>query len=213
MVTTETIDSHRQRLYESTSLRDDLNDDAATVLLRWGEEQVQALGQRIDNEEQFEQQARFLRQLMKQINRFVGQREFNDHAGQQKYMDKITMWLSKLELDLQQVTGDALFAALPDDAADLVGNVQAIINRLTPLAEPEATSTPDTPAASSDTTATDHTTAPEGTPDNSLFNAIGTTNAPPLEKTDPNSINVGGYITEDSETSSIGEQADHEQKD
>jgi hypothetical protein len=144
MPTPETIASEKQQLYESASLRDDLNDTEATVLLKWGETQVERLAQLFPDE--FEQKTRFLRQLLKNINRFVGQREFNDMDGQSKYMESVVKFLEPLGY---KGTQEEIFAALPTDAKDMKANLDAILNLLTPqTASP--TDTPPPPSTPED---------------------------------------------------------------
>ncbi|MGB7338768.1 MAG: hypothetical protein WBC91_07745 [Phototrophicaceae bacterium] len=128
MPSDEAIASEKERLYESSSLRDDLNDDEATVLLTWGETQIERLANEFPDE--FEQKARFFRQVLKNINRFVGQREFNDLDGQTDYMDKITKYLESVGWG--DVTTATLLAALPDDKADMAANLSAILGVLSP---------------------------------------------------------------------------------
>ena len=141
MPTPEEIASEQEKLYESASLRDDLNDAEATVLLEWGQKQVEQMAQKFPNE--FEQKTRFLRQLIKNINRFVGQREFNDKAGQQEYMANVVKYLDPLGYTASE---DELFAVLPDDAKDMMANLNAILAKLTP---PQAqAAAPETPPAS-----------------------------------------------------------------
>ncbi|MEO1290154.1 MAG: hypothetical protein AAFV93_20575 [Chloroflexota bacterium] len=94
MVAQEAIASEKERLYESASLRDDLNDSEAKILLEWGESQVERLAQEYPDE--FEKKGRFLRQLLKNINRFVGQREFNEADGQREYISKFVKYLEPL---------------------------------------------------------------------------------------------------------------------
>jgi hypothetical protein len=139
MPTPEEIAANREHLYESTSLRDDLNDDEATILLKWGEGQVEQIAQ--DFSDGFEQKCRFLRQLIKNINRFVGQREFNEYEGQQKYMKKISMYLP--QLGWEAITEEQLFSVLPEDKADMNSNLQAILELLSPRVIEETSS--DTP--------------------------------------------------------------------
>lgn len=122
------IQMEKERLYESSSLRDDLDDSEAQVLLRWGEKQVERLARQYPDD--FEQRARFMRQVLKNINRFVGQREFNEREGQEKYMKKITMYFEKLGWD--DVDAEQLFAALPDDKADMANNLDALLRVLSP---------------------------------------------------------------------------------
>ena len=118
MPSAEEIAAEKDRLYESSALRDDLNDAEATVLLlQWGEGQVERLAEEFPGE--FEKKARFMRQLLKGINRFVGQREFNEIDGQTKYMSKFVKYLEPL--GWIGIAEDELFAVLPEDKADLAG--------------------------------------------------------------------------------------------
>lgn len=128
MPSAEEIASQKERLYESSSLRDDLNDSEATVLLDWAQGQIDRLAEEFPDN--FEKQARFLRQLLKAINRFVGQREFNEMEGQAKYMGKIIMYLKPLGWD--NISADDVFAILPDDKADMASNLTAILAVLSP---------------------------------------------------------------------------------
>lgn len=132
-----TIHAEKQRLYETSSLRDDLYDDEAQRLLQWGETQLERLATAYPD--QLALQARELRYLIKGINRFVGQREFNGMAGQRDYMAQLTPHLAPL--GWQHVTADQLFAALPDDAADMSANLTAILAVLNQaaLTQPQAT--------------------------------------------------------------------------
>ncbi|GAB5491654.1 MAG: hypothetical protein Phog2KO_18690 [Phototrophicaceae bacterium] len=145
MPTPTEIASEKERLYESTSLRDDLNDNEATILLEWGESQVDRLAR--DFPDEFEEKTRFLRQLLKNINRFVGQREFNDDAGQAKYMKKVSMYLEPL--GWTDVSESDLFNAVPDDKANMLANLLAIIRVLSPESDTaSAPSNTDSPATS-----------------------------------------------------------------
>lgn len=124
------INAERERLYESASLRDDLNDAEAEVLLKWGEGAVYRMATLFPAE--FEQKCRFLRQLIKNINRFVGQREFNELDGQRQYLSKVLMYLP--QLGWEGIDEAMLFAAMPEDRKDMMGTLMAILNILTPPA-------------------------------------------------------------------------------
>lgn len=147
MPTAEEIQLNKEKLYESSSLTDDLNDAEAQVLLKWGQGQIDRLA--TSYPEEFEQKARFLRQLMKNMNRFVGQREFNDSTGQEKYMQKVVQYVEPL--GWQGMTSATFFTALPDDAADMAGTLDAMLHVLNegitepdsfPLADPTAIGNP-----------------------------------------------------------------------
>ena len=119
-----------------------MNDEEATVLLKWGEGQVIRIAE--DFPEDFEKKARFLRQMIKHINRFVGQREFNELEGQQNYLRKFLKFLP--ELGWQDITEEQLFAPLPEDRADMMGTLTAILGILSPASETSA-DMPETPEA------------------------------------------------------------------
>lgn len=123
------IQAERERLYESTALRDDLMDPEAEILLRWGEGQVERLAREMPDD--FEQKSRFLRQLLKHINRFVGQREFNDTAGQAKYLTDVVKWLAPLGFSGDHSV-ESLLSILPPDAKDMNATLQAVLAALTP---------------------------------------------------------------------------------
>lgn len=128
MPSAEEIASQKERLYESSSLRDDLNDSEGEVLLKWGEGQIERLA--TDFPEEFEQKARFMRQLLKGLNRFVGQREFNEMEGQTKYLKKAVMYLEPL--GWTGIGQDDLFAVLPEDKADMAANLASLLALLSP---------------------------------------------------------------------------------
>jgi hypothetical protein len=128
MPSPEILEQEKQRIWESAPLRDDIDDSAAELLLKWGEEQVDTMAKRFPDN--FEQNCRFLRQLIKSINRFVGQRQFlNTPELYDKYMSKLMLWLPKLGYD---VTQEQIEAALPDDKANFDANISAIIHVITP---------------------------------------------------------------------------------
>jgi hypothetical protein len=123
------IEAEKLRIYESEALRSDINDDEANVLLKWGEEQIVKLSESAGDA--FEEQSRFLRQLIKNINRFVGQRQFNDAAGQTDYMEKVVMWLPKVGFPAR--TAGELMAVLPPEPENMAGTLRAILDTLTPI--------------------------------------------------------------------------------
>jgi hypothetical protein len=181
MISEQEINAERERLYESGALRDDLNDAEAEVLLKWGETAVHRMAILFPAE--FEQKARFLRQLLKNINRFVGQREFNELDGQKQYLSKVLMYLPQLGWD--GIDEAMLFAAMPEDRKDMMGTLMAILNILTPPADASlATEQSEPPTAP----------APDILPSDSPEQAdLQTTALPddqmPLENPDEHSIN------------------------
>lgn len=136
-----------QRLYESSALRDDLNDSEAKRLLEWGEQQLRARAPQVDSDDDFDQQSRYMRQLMKGINRFVGQREFMDSPREDEQLSNVTKWLPHVGMD--HVNQAQIAQNLPPDKSDMDANLSAILNTLTPtgvqVASAQAADVPDAP--------------------------------------------------------------------
>ena len=124
------IQSERERLYESEVLREDINDDEATVLLEWGEKHIVRLAGEADDSKSLEQQARFLRQLIKNINRFVGQRQYNNQEEQLGYMAKVVQWLPNL--GFKTFTSEDLLDKMPPDAKDMGATLRALLDAIDP---------------------------------------------------------------------------------
>ena len=127
-----------QELYESSAVRDDLNDDEAQRLLQWGEQQIRACAA-TTHDEDFDQQCRYVRQLMKGINRFVGQREFMDAPYEQEQLGNVTKWLP--HVGMVPISEAQIAQNLPPDKSDMGANLTAILNTLTPT-QAQAAPTP-----------------------------------------------------------------------
>ncbi len=63
------------RLYEDESLRGELTDDEANLLLKWGEAQCQAVAAQELSDPAFEAWAAAFKRLLVSLNRFIGKRE------------------------------------------------------------------------------------------------------------------------------------------
>lgn len=128
MPSEEDIQNAQQELYEVASIRDDLDDDEASVLLKWGEQQIARIAQ--ETPENFAQRVRFLRTLMQRINRFVGQRPYLDEKGYAQHFGEVVKWLAPTGFD--HVNEIQLTAVLPEDKEDRTATLKAILNALTP---------------------------------------------------------------------------------
>lgn len=171
MPTEEEIVANLERLYETESLRGDLNDTEATILLKWGESQIERIAEAYPDD--FEEKCLSLRQLLKSINHFIGQRQFNEFQTQQEYMSKVTPHLPDLGWD--SITDELLFSVLPEDKSDMNGSLQAILALLTPTEESVEDDSPP------DTGTNDSAVLPEA---EKIENE-----APPLENINDDSIN------------------------
>jgi hypothetical protein len=78
-----------EQLYENTDVREDLTDDEAQVLLKWGEARIAKLAEQGMDDTQFDEAFDNLLKIMSRINRLVGRRDFSTPEEQQEWMDKI----------------------------------------------------------------------------------------------------------------------------
>lgn len=150
MPTAAEIQREKDKLYETAGIRDDLNDDEATVLLAWAETRIETLATQPDSD--FEQQTRFMRQLLARLDRFIGQRQYMDDVA---HADGIASIMKALPMTgFTDISESALLACLPSDRADMRANLDAILQLLTPVdvaliaTQPPASNIPATPASS-----------------------------------------------------------------
>jgi hypothetical protein len=78
-----------ERLYEDTTVRDELVDDEARILLEWGKAQVHKLAQKELDDTTFEEKYVQLTYLLGRINRFVGKRQDADDTNRLQMLDKL----------------------------------------------------------------------------------------------------------------------------
>jgi hypothetical protein len=77
------------QLYEDESLADTLRDPAATDLLRWGAGRLQTIAERYPKETEFAETFKKLRQIMKRVNRLVGERQHSPPEDQAEILSNI----------------------------------------------------------------------------------------------------------------------------
>jgi hypothetical protein len=130
------------RLYEDESLTDELNDEEATLLLEWGEASLNRLmfTDSIDPDAF----GTSLRHMLRRINRYVGKRSYEDEVGEAEAMADMLAWLEKNGFS---VTEAQLRAGFPDDPADMMGTLQAILSLLPPPTPPMSKPAPLPPAS------------------------------------------------------------------
>ncbi|QPC83255.1 hypothetical protein G4Y79_02440 [Phototrophicus methaneseepsis] len=129
MASEEKLQQEIERLYESTAVRDDLNDSEAQVLLQWGADYLRQSAADT-SDEAFEERSKYMRQLMKDINRFVGQREFMDSMREFEQLGKVMKWLP--HTGLGEVNQAQAAVNLPEDKGDMRANLDAILEMITP---------------------------------------------------------------------------------
>jgi len=124
-----------QQLYEDTSARDELSDDEANFLLGWGEAQIKALAARGLDDATFAAAFAHLRAVMKNINRYTGQRAYQTPEALLALLDELAAEAQSLGVDIQ-----AQQLAIPQAQAadDNIALIQALTALVTPGA-PDAT--------------------------------------------------------------------------
>lgn len=132
-----------QRLYEETSVRDELIDEEAELLLRWAEEQVIRLAAQRPDPAVFEESYGELVRLLTRMSRFA--------AGQSGMSpDEAQTAMSRIEVSASAVglhPGGLMAQTAPDD---ILGTLQALMAYVAPVADelpddvaPAASETPD----------------------------------------------------------------------
>jgi hypothetical protein len=117
-------------LYENEGLTDALTDDAAKILLKWGESEVTRLVQADMDEETYEDKAKAVRRAMKRMNSFIEKRGDYEPDKAQQVMARFTEGVYELgyEVPMAQVEVFLQQQTDMDDTAAL----QALLALLTP---------------------------------------------------------------------------------
>jgi hypothetical protein len=92
------IQAEQQRLYEVSSLTDELIDDDAQILLSWASAQLPLMSVTLDT---IEQQAKTLRRLVRSINRYVGQAQYTREDERQTKLERIYTYATELSYPVQ----------------------------------------------------------------------------------------------------------------
>lgn len=83
------VESAIIRLYDDSSLTDELTDEPASALLQWGETRLAQMANTITDDTAFEDQFMALRQLLKSASRFTARRHALPAEEQTDYLQKI----------------------------------------------------------------------------------------------------------------------------
>ncbi len=83
------IESVVTRLYEDVSLTEELTDEPAKLLLKWGRIRLNILVENAPDEETFVNSFKQLRRVIKSINRFTARRHIMSNEEQREYLEKI----------------------------------------------------------------------------------------------------------------------------
>lgn len=85
----EQADRAIEQLYGDAGVRDELTDDEALVLLKWGEDQIRALAAQNMDDAQFDEALAHLFKLLTRVNRFTARRADLMPEERQESLDKI----------------------------------------------------------------------------------------------------------------------------
>lgn len=161
LVNEEHISLEQQALYENEALRENLDDDEAEALLKWGEACIARLGQA--EEVDFGAGCQAVRRILAAADKLVARADLEEeiaHHALERLAESAP--LLGLSFSAQQVED-----ALPDDPADRQGTVEALLALLQGGASAPA-STEDEPPPSPPDEAT-----PPSTPGERLNQVIG----------------------------------------
>lgn len=109
-----------QAIYEDPGLREELVDEEADILLKWGEDRAVELSERGLEDEPFDRLYDNLRLLIAQINRFIGKREGMPPQTRRDTLIEISKLARLLDYrigDAEVEAFEARQAALPADEA------------------------------------------------------------------------------------------------
>jgi hypothetical protein len=114
-------------LYDDPGLRDELIDEEADVLMKWGETQVARLAAQEMDRDAFDEAINQLQRLIKRINRLTARRHELTPEEQQELMGRINDAAQALKLQLP-VTGAQIVA---QGVLDNIGFIRAFTGALT----------------------------------------------------------------------------------
>jgi hypothetical protein len=127
-----------QSLYENMNARDELTDEEAETLLKWGEDQVMRLADQEMDEESFRAAFEQLNTLLRGMNRLAARRDSMAPADEQAALSRISEVASSIGLDIPaQNLGQFSQQAVK---ADIHANVQDLIAMFTSQPEINAES-------------------------------------------------------------------------
>ena len=109
-----------QQLYEDTATRDELVDEEAQVLLKWGEEQITALAAQEMDDAAFEEAYSHLRRVMMNINQFTGKRTYATPEELRTYLDQVASEATALGVNVTAQQLDVPTAQAADDNIGLI---------------------------------------------------------------------------------------------
>ncbi|MCU0480462.1 MAG: hypothetical protein MUE54_04530, partial [Anaerolineae bacterium] len=133
------LESAISQYYEDASLTDALTDQPADTLLKWGEEQLQALAQKSSNPDDFDVQFTQLRKLIKSASRFIAEHQHMADDEQQESLEKIMGFAQNLGL----VTGNAL-SGIIEEQRSLADN-DSVVHFIAQFASTVTTAIPTPP--------------------------------------------------------------------
>ena len=119
----------KQQLYEDTGSRDELTDEEADVLLKWGEAQIDGLAARGMDDTAFDEAFGHLRGVLKNINRYTGGRTY-------KSAEELTAMLNTLAAEAQALGANVAVEQLAMPQAQAADDNIALIQSLTAMVTP-----------------------------------------------------------------------------
>lgn len=134
------LESAISQFYEDESLTEALTDQPANTLLKWGEEQLQALAQKSSNPDEFDVQFTQLRKLIKSASRFIAEHQNMAADEQHESMEKIIGFAQNLGL----VMGNAV-AGIIEEQKTLADN-DSVAHFIAQFATTVTTSIPTPPS-------------------------------------------------------------------
>lgn len=142
----EQADRAIEQLYADAGARDELTDDEAMVLLKWGEEQIHKLAAQNLDDAQFDEAFAHLTKMLTRINRFTARRADLLPEEQQESVDRIAASAQALAgyiPSAQAVAAPSFDTYLQQQSGlDNIANIKALAALIAPETAATAEATP-----------------------------------------------------------------------
>jgi hypothetical protein len=116
-----------ERILMDERVTEELEDAEADLLLQWGEQQVSWLADQHADEQAFEEATNQLRQIMRQINSFIGLRDDMDAAEQRETLTGIVTGAQALGYAMTEQMADDFLLLPADDRSESIQKLMGLI--------------------------------------------------------------------------------------
>ncbi len=118
-----------ESLYSAASLTDELKDEEAQSLLKWGEVMAAQLDTDDTDDDTYDEQMKQVRRVMKRANRFIGAQGQGDADEARKNLEKLMESAAELGVEIPQEQADKLMnAPRAQSNSETIGELVAMLS-------------------------------------------------------------------------------------